>query len=170
MVKSLGYNCNRNLLQSPEEERERLLVVFWMVYHMDTCFSVRLGRQPMIRDYEVNVPMFSHSAVPQGYADMLIHWIRTGRLHCLAVEQLYSSKNSQHIAAERHMKAESLARSLRQAWDNREMVILHRCGAYCPMSISTKISRTGTFPSNRKQNCYPRFPPPYKTLRSSNAP
>ena len=93
-----------------------------MVYIFDTSFSVRLGHAPMIRDHEIAVPMITNGVLPRGFAEVFSYWIEIGRVHCEAVEQLYSPAALRQPFDERSKNASRLTMRLREAWSAREQV------------------------------------------------
>ena len=108
-----------------EQQRQRKIYVFWMVYIFDTGFSIRLGRSPVIRDHDITVPMVSdNGVVPTAFVGVLRYWIELGRVQCQAVEHLYSPAALQQPPEERSKRADVLAVRLQEVWDARDVLSL----------------------------------------------
>lgn len=123
MVISLGYHRFSNMAADLEHEQQSKIVLFWMCYWLDTSFAVRLGHAPVIRDYDITVPLLSYGkGIPRPFVDAFNFWTLISRLQCQAVEQLYSPMALRQHASERSRRATSLARDLSDAWEGRERV------------------------------------------------
>jgi len=108
-----------------EQQRQRKIHVFWMVYIFDTSFSIRLGRSPVIRDHDITVPMVSdNGVVPTAFIGVLRYWIELGRVQCQAVEHLFSPAALQQPPEERSKRADKLAVRLQEVWDARDVLSL----------------------------------------------
>jgi hypothetical protein len=131
MVLALGYNRLSTMTSDTEEERQRKILRFWMIYMMDTSFSVSLGRSPIIREHEIAVPELFHSAlIPDGFIDMFRFWTELGRVQCQAAERLYSPQALRQPMSERAEVAASLAAKLDRAWTACQRVRIERVCSY----------------------------------------
>lgn len=53
---TLGYHRAGNLRGETEELKNSRAVLFWFVYILDRALSLRLGRPPVLQDYEITLP------------------------------------------------------------------------------------------------------------------
>ncbi|KAK5738434.1 hypothetical protein LTR17_005962 [Elasticomyces elasticus] len=91
MVISLGYHNLSTMQSDTVAERESKIALFWMVYWLDNSFAVRLGRAPIIRDYEVTVPrLTSASTMPSTFLDAFNFSTRHSSLQCQATSSVPS--------------------------------------------------------------------------------
>lgn len=120
MVLSLGYNRIATLQADTEHVRQSKILLFWMTYWLDTSFSVRLGRAPTIRDYDITVPRLSHDSIlPSNFVNAFNYSLTIGSLQSRAVEQLYSPLALQQSVGERRQRASRLIADLDHAWEGR---------------------------------------------------
>jgi hypothetical protein len=106
-----------------------------MVYTFDTGFSIRLGRSPVIRDYDITVPMVADSGmVSKAFVGILHYWVELGRVQCQVVEHLLSPGALQQPHEERAKRAASLVVRLQEVWDARENFSVSQMPAGPPSS------------------------------------
>lgn len=123
MVVALGYNRSSSVEFDSPHERDRKIFLFWMVYVFDSCFSVRLGRAPIIRDADITIPMITHvDTISVSGIESFCYWITIVRVQCQAVEQLYSPTALGQPLGERSSRAAKLAERLEEAWEARDKV------------------------------------------------
>lgn len=103
-----------------EQTRQSKIFYFWMVYIMDTAFSIRLGRMSVIRDCDIDVPMLDQSSgLPGDAVDVLRYWIDLGKISGHIIEQLYSPSALRQTLQQRSNSATGLAHDLEAAWEAR---------------------------------------------------
>lgn len=120
IVLALGYNRLSSMQSDSESTRQVKIFVFWMAYWLDTSFSVRLGRAPIIRPDDIGVPQLSdNSIVPDGWAVAFNYSTRISGLQCKVVEHLYTPLSVQQCLEERKKRASRLLLELDQAWHAR---------------------------------------------------
>ncbi|KAK3651683.1 hypothetical protein LTR56_005491 [Elasticomyces elasticus] len=125
MVISLGYHNLSTMRSDTIEERESKIALFWMVYWLDNSFAVRLGRAPIIRDYDVTVPrLTSASTMPSTFLDAFNYSTRHSSLQCKVIEELFSPLALQQSHEERCRRAARLISALEECWATRVMVTL----------------------------------------------
>jgi hypothetical protein len=123
MVVALGYHRSASVEFDTAHERDRKIFLFWMVYVFDSCFSVRLGRAPIIRDADITIPMITHvNTISVSGIESFCYWIAVVRVQCQAVEQLYSPTALRQPLGERSSRAARLAEHLEEAWEARDKV------------------------------------------------
>lgn len=123
MVITLGYHRLSTMQADTEYERQSKMLVFWMAYWLDASFSIRFGHQPVIRDYDITVPMIAHgSMIPASFVDGFNYCTQMSGLQCQVVEQLYSPLALRQSAEERAKRASTLTAKLQEAWDTRDQV------------------------------------------------
>lgn len=124
MVLTLGYHRFSTMHADSDHERQSKILLFWMIYWFDSSFSVRLGRAPVIRDYDVTVPrLLAGSIVPTSFVDGWNYSITLSALQCQVVEQLYSPLALQQSPDERRERASRLVKALEEIWDGRDKVL-----------------------------------------------
>jgi hypothetical protein len=145
MVLSLGYHRSASMTSDTEAERQSKLLLFWLIYWLDTSFSVRLARAPVIQHHHITVPRLSHgSIVPSSFVDAFNYMNRIGYLQCQVVDQLYSPPSLQLSQDDRQANiASRLVDELQHIWDTRGEVRL----------ISTRVDSTLTFRAGTRQRC-----------------
>lgn len=122
MVISLGYNRLSSMQSDTEQQRQQKIYLFWMVYTFDTGFSIRLGRSPVIRDYDITVPMVTDTGmVPKAFVSILRYWVELGRVQCQALEHLLSPSALQQPLEERSKRAADLVVRLQEVWEARDI-------------------------------------------------
>ena len=122
MVLSLGYNRLSSMQsESDQQQQQQKIYLFWTVYVLDASFSTRLGRLPVIREYDISVPTISSNGiVPDSFAEMLRYWIDLCRVQCHAAEHLYSPASTHQPPDERSALIERLTTRLEEIWRARE--------------------------------------------------
>jgi hypothetical protein len=122
MVLSLGYNRLSSMQsESDQQQQQQKIYLFWTVYVLDASFSTRLGRLPVIREYDISVPTISSNGiVPDSFAEMLRYWIDLCRVQCHAVEHLYSPASTHQPLSERSALIKRLTTRLEEIWRARE--------------------------------------------------
>ncbi|KAK5166583.1 uncharacterized protein LTR77_008126 [Saxophila tyrrhenica] len=121
IVLSLGYHRISTMQSDPEPVRQSKILLFWMVYWVDSSFSIHLGREPVIRHYDVTVPRISHGSVlPSSFVDAFNYCIRVSSLKCQIVEQLYSPLALQQPLNDRRKRASKLMEQINEVWALRE--------------------------------------------------
>ena len=69
-----------------ESARQVKKIQFWTAYWLDTSFSVRLGRAPIIRPRDVAVPqLWEDSVIPAGWAVAFNYSMRISGPQCKVV-------------------------------------------------------------------------------------
>jgi hypothetical protein len=123
MAISLGYHRASTMKLDTVRERNAKILLFWMVYLLDTSFAVRLGRAPVIPERDITVPMVTHGgSLPSEFVSIFCYWVEIGRLQCQTVEQLYSPVALQQSPKERSNRAKQLSERLEEAWVSRSKV------------------------------------------------
>ena len=122
MVLSLGYNRLSSMQsESDQQQQQQKIYLFWTVYVLDASFSTRLGRLPVIREYDISVPTISSNGiVPDSFAEMLRYWIDLCRVQCHAAEHLYSPASTHQPPDERSALIKRLTTRLEEIWRARE--------------------------------------------------
>lgn len=121
IVLTLGYHRESTMKTDSERTRQSKIFYFWMVYIMDTAFSIRLGRMSVIRDCDIDVPMLdSRSGLPEGAVDVLRYWVDLGKISGHIIEQLYSPSALRQTLQQRSASATRLAHDLEVAWAARQ--------------------------------------------------
>ncbi|KAK5726041.1 hypothetical protein LTR15_004232 [Elasticomyces elasticus] len=151
MVISLGYHNLSTMQSDTVEEQESKIALFWMVYWLDNSFAVRLGRAPIIRDYEVTVPrLTSASTMPSTFLDAFNFSTRHSSLQCQVIEQLYSPLALRQSNEERCRRAARLVSALEECWATRVLATSsvpsdpHHAGLYVIMKESDAIMHYST--------------------------
>jgi hypothetical protein len=107
--------------ESDQQQQQQKIYLFWTVYVLDASFSTRLGRLPVIREYDISVPTISSNGiVPDSFAEMLRYWIDLCRVQCHAVEHLYSPASTHQPPDERSALIKRLTTRLEEIWRARE--------------------------------------------------
>lgn len=76
------------------DEVEHKLLLFWSVYYLDKCLSLRLGRASTIPDWDVTVRDIIVEDPKEGpIAYYFCIWVRTARCQGKIYEQLYSPES-----------------------------------------------------------------------------
>jgi len=120
IVLTLGYHRESTMKADGEQTRQAKIFYFWIVYILDTAFSIRLGRMSVIRDCDIDVPMLdSRSGLPEEAVDVLRYWIDLGKISGHIIEQLYSPSALRETLQQRSANAASLAQDLEAAWEAR---------------------------------------------------
>lgn len=120
IVLSLGYNRLSSMRNDEEHVRQVKILTFWMAYWLDTSFSVRLGRAPIIQPDDIAVPQLSEdSIIPKGWAVAFNYSTRISGLQCKVVAQLYTPAAVQQSVEERRRRAMQLLNELQEAWEMR---------------------------------------------------
>ena len=120
IVLSLGYNRLSSMRSDEETARQVKILVFWMAYWLDTSFSVRLGRAPIIRPHDIAVPQLTEqSIIPKGWVVAFNYSTRISGLQCQVVEQLYTPLAVQQSLEERKNRAAHLIEELGKVWEGR---------------------------------------------------
>jgi hypothetical protein len=123
MVVALGYHRSTSVEFDTAPERDRKIFLFWMVCVFDSCFSVRLGRTPIIRDADITMPMITHGGtIPVSSIESFCYWIEIVKVQCQAVDQLYSPTALRRPLGDRSNSAASLVERLEEAWTVRDRV------------------------------------------------
>lgn len=109
MCQTLGYHRRsrmENYGEKAKTEKERL---FWSVYRLDKALSLRLGRTPVVVEYDVALP--SEPTVRR--------WIKFADIQAETYSQLYSCVASRKREAERMEMAGALSVELQMLLDQQ---------------------------------------------------
>jgi hypothetical protein len=59
MCQTAGFHRKDHSVRNPEEASIRA-ILFWYVYTTDKALAIRLGRAPLIQDWEIDIPRTFH--------------------------------------------------------------------------------------------------------------
>ncbi|KAH8669389.1 hypothetical protein BGZ61DRAFT_509445 [Ilyonectria robusta] len=131
-----GFHRTEHHLRHPESSSVKASL-FWHIYSLDKSLGLRLGRAPVIQDWDISIlPKFS----PRGLngletAGVEMVWVKISHLQGRVYKKLYSPSASQQSPAERIQSAQLLAEECRQlvaeATELRDTVVasLEKIGA-----------------------------------------
>lgn len=114
LCQNLGWH--RSSPHGAEKTRSQV-ILFWIIYYMDKCLSLRFGRASAIQDFDVTVDLPRDSEDPTLQAWNL--WFRVlveiGTLHGLVYEKLYSPGSFSQSPQQRDATAQDIAAKLTAA-------------------------------------------------------
>ncbi|KAM0338765.1 hypothetical protein ACHAPU_011188 [Fusarium lateritium] len=136
MCQTAGFHRKEHAMRNPEDAGIKS-ILFWYIYTTDKALAVRLGRAPVIQDWEVDIPRtFSFEGIlsleTKAVASM---WLSAATLQGQVYEQLFCPAALAQPPAVLVERALSLAAQCRQveaeAHQSREMAIasLEKIGA-----------------------------------------
>jgi hypothetical protein len=98
--------------------RERKIRLFWLLYVLDRGLCLRIGRAPVIQDYDIAVPLPSrgNNDTDRAGKDLVRFWIGLSEVQGRVYEDLYSPRALRQPRASRAQQAEALAVELRKIW------------------------------------------------------
>ncbi|KAH8171199.1 fungal specific transcription factor domain-containing protein [Sarocladium implicatum] len=115
MCQSLGYHRLYAVPNGQEDDaRHKKASLFWSVYILDRGLALRLGRSPVIADYDISV-----SAEPFRVKDQMpwkgiqLLWIRQAGVQGKIYEQLYSSRSAFFPLEQKIQYAEAIAEEVK---------------------------------------------------------
>ncbi|KAF2839200.1 hypothetical protein M501DRAFT_1016280 [Patellaria atrata CBS 101060] len=114
LCQTLGYHRATTMKNNTPEEKFNKIITFFWIYILDRSLSIRLGRAPIIQDYDVSLPMPStigqiHSI---SWTQTLCCWIKIASVEGRIYQQLYSPVALQESTDRRVHKAKALAEEL----------------------------------------------------------
>jgi hypothetical protein len=111
-----------------DDERMGKIFLFWHIYTMDKALSLRLGRAPIIQDWDMSLPLPVHdsglyslaSPMDNGLGTRMLHfWIKVAQIQGQVYEKLFSAAAFLRPAEERAQVAAQLVEALNEAWAER---------------------------------------------------
>lgn len=125
----LGYHRIQTMTNDTEEERNSKIHVFWFIYLMDKTLSLRLGRAPVIQDWDMSLPypVVDHdherfsALVQMGNqgSSMLLYWVKLAEIHGKTYEHLFSPAAFCKSTEQRAQTATELVSAMHQIWAER---------------------------------------------------
>lgn len=97
---TLGLHARAGWANSPPDQQNQRLVLFWAVYFLEKTLCLRLGRSSTIRDCDITVPWPGDLQVAGSHAlEYFHHQVKVAGLAGSIYEQLYSG-NALHLPGE----------------------------------------------------------------------
>lgn len=93
MCQTLGYRRLSPLPVDRDNFYDYKLVLFWHTYILDRGLSLRLGRSPVIMDYDIATPSYLNEEDYDFRKQTLALWTRHSRIQGRVYEQLYSFRS-----------------------------------------------------------------------------
>lgn len=123
MSQVLGYHRIATMRSDSEDERNRKVFFFWIIYTLERGFSIRLGRSSTIQDHDITVPLPPYiTGFPREFSDIMRYWVEVSRVQGVAVQQLYSPAALLDTREERQRRASVLYSTLDREWHRRRSV------------------------------------------------
>ncbi|KAF2025655.1 hypothetical protein EK21DRAFT_75922 [Setomelanomma holmii] len=122
LCQTLGYHRWQTMKDDTEEERNRKIHIFWMIYMFDKTMSLRMGRASSIQDWDISLPYFTENMLnAEGAAgkEMLAYWVKVARVQGHTYEKLFSPAAFIRPYEERARIAIDLVNQMNQAWFER---------------------------------------------------
>ncbi|KAM5347186.1 hypothetical protein ACJ41O_010191 [Fusarium nematophilum] len=145
MCQTAGFHRKEQSLRDPDGSGVKA-ILFWYIYTTDKALALRLGRAPVIQDWDVDIPRTFHfegllSLETKAVATM---WLKAATLQGQVYEQLFSPAALESPQAELVERARLLAAQCRQveaeANESRDMAIasLEKIGASPLVDVHVK--------------------------------
>ena len=123
LCQTLGYHRISTMANDTKADRDRKIMLYWLVYALDRNLSLRLGHAPAIQDYEISLPKLEASEIfPGPIVSLINHLTDVSRIQGQACEQLYSPAALTQPNDIRAQRARILADDLRQVYEVKEEV------------------------------------------------
>ncbi|KAF2994024.1 hypothetical protein E8E14_001993 [Neopestalotiopsis sp. 37M] len=89
---ALGYHREQKITRMPPKEAERARRLFWHIYIFDKNQSLRLGRAPVIQDFDIDVERPEHSEIRglRPWSEVSTYMIEFSSLQARIYQLLYS--------------------------------------------------------------------------------
>jgi hypothetical protein len=112
------------MMEDPPEVRERKIRLFWLLYILDRGLCLRIGRAPVIQDYDIAVPLPSRgiNELERPSRDLIRFWIGLSEVQGRVYEDLYSPRALRQPRATRAQQSEALALELKKMWAEHDNV------------------------------------------------
>ncbi|PNS18397.1 hypothetical protein CAC42_6214 [Sphaceloma murrayae] len=121
MVRTLAYHDLATMRSDSESVRQGKILLFWMVYWLDTSCAFRFARSPVICENDISVPHLSHgSIIPPSFVNAFEYSIRLSGFQCRIIDELYSYQGQRQKNTDRSQRIGGLQEQLREIWDRRQ--------------------------------------------------
>lgn len=122
LCQNLGYHRYQTMKDDPEEEQNRKIHIFWMIYMFDKTMSLRMGRASVIQDWDISLPYVTDkidATLGRDGTAMLSYWIKVARVQGQTYERLFSPAAFLSSQEERTRVAADLVNTMNTAWFER---------------------------------------------------
>ena len=144
LCQTLGYHRLSGANAAKDPDAARKVVMFWLVYIMDRNTSLRLGRAPILQEFDISTAPLDSSTQYSNFSPGLIqlfqYWTTVANVQGRISTQLYSPAGLGESPEERARLIDSLSLDLQEAWGRREKV----CGCRVYMCCLTDQHRRMT--------------------------
>lgn len=107
----------------PNDLRDKKAILFWFSYMLDRGLALRLGRAPIIQDFDITVPrVIGQVNATDMWKGVLRLWIAHADIQGQIYERLYSPKSLGHPVNQRVEAAQSLAAKLKMIDEQASML------------------------------------------------
>ncbi|UZP38008.1 hypothetical protein NXS19_005824 [Fusarium pseudograminearum] len=145
MCQTAGFHRKDHSVRNPEEASIRA-VLFWYVYTTDKALAIRLGRAPLIQDWEIDIPrtFYFEGILSLETKAVAATWLSAATLQGQVYEQLFCPAALAQPPAVIAERARMLAAKCREveaeAYESRGMAIasLEKIGASPLVDIHVK--------------------------------
>ncbi|KAK3711847.1 hypothetical protein LTR37_009365 [Vermiconidia calcicola] len=124
LCQTLGYHRLSGANAAKDPDAARKVVMFWLVYIMDRNTSLRLGRAPILQEFDISTAPLDSSTQYSNFSPGLIqlfqYWTTVANVQGRISTQLYSPAGLGESPQERARLIDSLSLDLQEAWDRRE--------------------------------------------------
>ncbi|RTE73794.1 hypothetical protein BHE90_011770 [Fusarium euwallaceae] len=121
---ALGYHREERIVHLPSIEAQRARRLFWTIFMFDKNLSLRLGRAPIIQDYDVDVKHCVSSQDPRDlpWDHAFAAFIEFSRLQAQIYQLLYSPSSNTLDTTKRQVLIEDLKTSLSRWHDGWKQI------------------------------------------------
>ncbi|KAH8721715.1 fungal-specific transcription factor domain-containing protein [Ilyonectria robusta] len=111
---ALGYHREERMEHLPPVDAERCRRLFWRIYIFDKSLSLRLGRAPLIQDYDVDVKQWiaSKETGSLPWEQIFASFVEFARIQAQVYERLYSPSSNKLDTAQRQTLIDDLSTQL----------------------------------------------------------
>lgn len=112
MCQTLGYHRLSSMEHDPPSVQKQKQILFWSVYTISNMMSLRLGRAPVIQDYDIAIPSPFETFAGRGiWGNVSALWAKQSMIQGKVYTLLYSpvalnQPESQRLTHARRLAAE----------------------------------------------------------------
>lgn len=139
---ALGYHREERMMHLSPVEAQRARRLFWRIFIFDKNLSLRLGRAPIIQDYDVDVKQWILSQDPgdSPWDQIFTALVEFSRIQAQIYQLLYSPSSNSLDASKRQSLIDHLSTSLTRWRDRWQRIDASK--AYCRETMTSILEPT----------------------------
>ncbi|KAH7148222.1 fungal-specific transcription factor domain-containing protein [Dactylonectria macrodidyma] len=134
---ALGYHREERMMNLSSVEAQRARRLFWRIFIFDKNLSLRLGRAPIIQDYDVDVKQWIPSQDPgdSPWDQVFAAFVEFSRISAQIYQKLYSPSSNRLEASKRQALVDDLSATLSRWHEGWQQIDASK--AYCREIFTT---------------------------------